>query len=275
MCCRRDRQPGAFSRAGPDPQGRPGNRLARRRAGRRHRGVRDAEHRSAHDHGRGARRQGQARAITACIAISPSISAPRARTPTSWRTGTAARRLRGVKVFMGSSTGSLLIEDDDGVRAVLKTIRRRAAFHSEDEYRLRERMNLRVEGDPALASGLARRDRGAHVRRSAWSRSRARPASACTCCTSRPRRKSEFLPTTRTSPRSRRRPQHLTLAAPGLLRAARHAARRSIRRSATPRHRDGAVARRRAGRGRRARLRPRAAYARGEGARLIRRRPPA
>ena len=53
-----------------------------------------------------------------------------------------------VKVFMGSSTGSLLIEDDEGVRAVLKSIRRRAAFHSEDEYRLRERMNLRVEGDP-------------------------------------------------------------------------------------------------------------------------------
>ena len=53
-----------------------------------------------------------------------------------------------VKVFMGSSTGSLLIEDDAGVRAVLKSIRRRAAFHSEDEYRLRERMNLRVEGDP-------------------------------------------------------------------------------------------------------------------------------
>ena len=53
----------------------------------------------------------------------------------------------GVKVFMGSSTGSLLIEDDEGVRAVLKAIRRRAAFHSEDEYRLRERMSLRVEGD--------------------------------------------------------------------------------------------------------------------------------
>jgi dihydroorotase len=53
-----------------------------------------------------------------------------------------------VKVFMGSSTGSLLIEDDAGVRAVLKSIRRRAAFHSEDEYRLRERMNLRVEGNP-------------------------------------------------------------------------------------------------------------------------------
>ena len=49
---------------------------------------------------------------------------------------------------MGSSTGSLLVEDDDGVRDILKAIRRRAAFHSEDEYRLRERMNLRVEGDP-------------------------------------------------------------------------------------------------------------------------------
>jgi dihydroorotase len=53
-----------------------------------------------------------------------------------------------VKVFMGSSTGSLLVEDDDGVRDILKVIRRRAAFHSEDEYRLRERMNLRVDGDP-------------------------------------------------------------------------------------------------------------------------------
>jgi dihydroorotase len=53
-----------------------------------------------------------------------------------------------VKVFMGSSTGPLLIEDDDGVRNVLNAIGRRAAFHSEDEYRLRERINLRVEGDP-------------------------------------------------------------------------------------------------------------------------------
>jgi dihydroorotase len=54
----------------------------------------------------------------------------------------------GVKVFMGSSTGSLLVEDDEGVRNILNSIRRRASFHSEDEYRLRERMPLRVEGDP-------------------------------------------------------------------------------------------------------------------------------
>src|SRR6478672_11467706 len=34
----------------------------------------------------------------------------------------------GIKVFMGSSTGSLLIEDDESVRKVLQAIRRRAAF---------------------------------------------------------------------------------------------------------------------------------------------------
>lgn len=55
----------------------------------------------------------------------------------------------GIKVFMGSSTGSLLVEDDAGVREILKRTRRRAAFHSEDEMRLRERMDLRVKGDPS------------------------------------------------------------------------------------------------------------------------------
>jgi dihydroorotase len=54
----------------------------------------------------------------------------------------------GVKVFMGSSTGPLLVEDDEGVRNILKVIRRRASFHSEDEYRLDERKHLRVPGDP-------------------------------------------------------------------------------------------------------------------------------
>ncbi len=55
----------------------------------------------------------------------------------------------GIKVFMGSSTGSLLVEDDEGVAAILKNTRRRAAFHSEDEMMLRERKNLRVDGDPS------------------------------------------------------------------------------------------------------------------------------
>jgi len=48
----------------------------------------------------------------------------------------------GVKVFMGSSTGTLLVPSDEGVKKILTQIRRRAAFHSEDEYMLRERREL-------------------------------------------------------------------------------------------------------------------------------------
>jgi dihydroorotase len=55
----------------------------------------------------------------------------------------------GIKVFMGSSTGRLLVADDAGVLAILKKTRRRAAFHSEDEARLNERKALRVAGDPS------------------------------------------------------------------------------------------------------------------------------
>lgn len=55
----------------------------------------------------------------------------------------------GIKVFMGSSTGTLLVEDDPGIAAILAKTRRRAAFHSEDEYRLNERKAVRVEGDPS------------------------------------------------------------------------------------------------------------------------------
>ena len=54
----------------------------------------------------------------------------------------------GVKVFMGSSTGKLLVSDDQGVRTILQAIRRRASFHAEDEARLEERKSLRVEGEP-------------------------------------------------------------------------------------------------------------------------------
>jgi dihydroorotase len=53
----------------------------------------------------------------------------------------------GVKVFMGASTGSLLIADDEGVAEVLKHTQRRATFHSEDEYRLAERRSLARTGD--------------------------------------------------------------------------------------------------------------------------------
>jgi dihydroorotase len=53
----------------------------------------------------------------------------------------------GVKVFMGASTGDLLVQDDEGIEQVLRHVNRRAAFHSEDEYRLADRRPLAREGD--------------------------------------------------------------------------------------------------------------------------------
>ncbi|MET0481899.1 MAG: dihydroorotase [Aestuariivirgaceae bacterium] len=55
----------------------------------------------------------------------------------------------GVKVFMGSSTGSLLVHDDEGVADILRRIARRAAFHAEDEFRLAERRGRQVHDHPA------------------------------------------------------------------------------------------------------------------------------
>jgi dihydroorotase len=53
----------------------------------------------------------------------------------------------GVKTFMGSSTGTLLVGDDDGLDRIIKNINRRGAFHAEDEARLNERKPLAREGD--------------------------------------------------------------------------------------------------------------------------------
>ena len=54
----------------------------------------------------------------------------------------------GVKVFIGSSTGNLLVDDEESLSRILAVINRRAAFHSEDEARLIERKGVCREGDP-------------------------------------------------------------------------------------------------------------------------------
>ena len=63
----------------------------------------------------------------------------------------------GVKIFMGSSTGSLLVPDDETLARVLASGRRRVAVHSEDEPRLRERFAL-VEGGADVAMHPVWRD---------------------------------------------------------------------------------------------------------------------
>ncbi|HVK62313.1 MAG TPA: dihydroorotase [Bdellovibrionales bacterium] len=56
-----------------------------------------------------------------------------------------------IKIFMGSSTGSLLVDEEKNLREILARGRRRVAVHAEDEARLKERKHL-VEGsnDPRL-----------------------------------------------------------------------------------------------------------------------------
>ena len=53
-----------------------------------------------------------------------------------------------IKVFAGSSTPALLVEDDEHLEMLMRAGRRRIAFHSEDEYRLRERKSLFRSGMP-------------------------------------------------------------------------------------------------------------------------------
>src|SRR5262249_16923182 len=58
----------------------------------------------------------------------------------------------GIKVFMGSSTGDLLVDDEETLARILGKIRRRASFHAEDETRLKSRTSHQREGDPSSHS---------------------------------------------------------------------------------------------------------------------------
>ncbi|PVX29005.1 dihydroorotase [Sphingomonas pokkalii] len=55
----------------------------------------------------------------------------------------------GVKIFMGASTGDLLVSDDANLARVLASGHRRVAIHAEDEFRMQERLGERVPGDPS------------------------------------------------------------------------------------------------------------------------------
>ena len=60
----------------------------------------------------------------------------------------AGRGVCGVKVFAGSSTGDLLVEDDASLERVMRVGRRRVSYHSEDEYRLQARRAMFRSGEP-------------------------------------------------------------------------------------------------------------------------------
>ncbi|MCK5425300.1 MAG: amidohydrolase family protein, partial [Emcibacter sp.] len=56
----------------------------------------------------------------------------------------------GVKIFMGSSTGDLLVSDDQTLADILSNGTRRIAIHAEDEDRLNERKHLSEKGGVAM-----------------------------------------------------------------------------------------------------------------------------
>jgi dihydroorotase len=58
------------------------------------------------------------------------------------------RGVCAIKIFAGSSTGDLMVEDDENLERVMRSGRRRIAYHSEDEYRLQARRHLFKSGDP-------------------------------------------------------------------------------------------------------------------------------
>ena len=53
----------------------------------------------------------------------------------------------GVKIFMGASTGDLLVSEDSSLADVLASGHRRVAIHAEDEARMNARAGERVAGD--------------------------------------------------------------------------------------------------------------------------------
>ncbi|QKR98730.1 dihydroorotase [Sphingomonas sp. CL5.1] len=55
----------------------------------------------------------------------------------------------GVKIFMGASTGDLLVSEDARLAEVLASGHRRVAIHAEDEDRMNARADERVAGDPS------------------------------------------------------------------------------------------------------------------------------
>ena len=89
------------------------------------------------------------------------------------------RGVCGVKIFAGSSTGDLMVEDDENLEKVMRSGRRRIAYHSEDEYRLQARKPMFKSGDPYSNHAVWRDEEAAFLgtrRLMALARKTARPA---------------------------------------------------------------------------------------------------
>ena len=112
-----------------------------------------------------------------------------------------ARGVCGIKVFAGSSTGDLLVEDDESLERVMRAGRRRIAYHSEDEFRLQARKSMFRAGDPYADTWNGATRNAPFSALAAFWPSPAPPAAPRTSCTSRRPKNSITSRTTRTSRR--------------------------------------------------------------------------
>lgn len=69
----------------------------------------------------------------------------------------------GVKVFLGSSFGNLLVDDDTVFKKILKNGKRRVIIHSEDEARMKERKHIAVEAAHPRAHPIWRDEESAMI----------------------------------------------------------------------------------------------------------------
>ena len=174
----------------------------------------------------------------------------------------------GIKVFMGSSTGDLLVDDEPSLDRIIAKVSRRAAFHAEDEARLKARMSLRRPGDPS-SHPVWRDEEAALIATQRLVRLAEKHGKRVHVLHVSTAEEMAFLAEHKDWASVEVTPHHLTLVGARLLRAARHLRAdepAGARRAAPQGDLGGARERHR----RRAGLGPRAAYARGEGPRLPR-----
>lgn len=69
----------------------------------------------------------------------------------------------GVKVFLGSSFGNLLVDDDTIFEQIMKNGHRRVIIHSEDEKRLKERKHIAIEAGHPRAHHIWRDEESAMI----------------------------------------------------------------------------------------------------------------
>ena len=224
------------------------------------------------DDRRNAGRQARRGARGGCIATSPSSSAATADNIEQLAELERLPGCAGVKVFMGSSTGGLLVADDAGVV--------RSAGGHPPPRRVPCRGRVAPERAQAPAPSRATRvhipygatPRAALTRDEAAGRARARDRRAHARAARLDRGGDGLLAGHKDVASVEVTPQHLTLEAPDCYeRLGTHAQMNPPMRDAA--HRAGIWARRCAGRGRYPGLRSRSAHARGKGAALSRKSP--